>query len=371
MPVHEQGFGVQHGRAVFKDERAGAQQFVVVGAGGGGDQARVAACGGHELDLHAAQGGVGESGQGFFGGHEVGRGQPDAVARQADGVDDGAVDGFAVVVGAAGGNLHGHVGQGACFGMAFGAALGRQHVAGQGVAAGVGPVLQEQVLQPAHGRAVQAQVGVAPGGGAACALVFGVGDVDAAQQADLAVANHHLAVGAQVHQGAKAVEPGGVKQRHLPAGVQQLAQRGAAAAVQGEGADGVHQQAHGHALAGALCQRAQHGLAGVVGREDVVLQMDVAARLRDGLQERIQRGRAAAQQLHVVAGGHGQAAAALDQPRVLHGPHRRLGALRQQGLPLALRKHAGALVPAAQALALNAPGAKPGVNGQSHQRHQA
>ena len=243
----------------------------------------------------------------------------------------------------------------------------------RGFAAGVGPVLQENVLEPAHGGAAQLQVRVAPGPLAADVFVFFVGDIDAANEAHAPVAHHELAVGAQIDQRPEAVQPRGVKQRQFAACGQQLLQRLAAAAagVERKRAYGIDQQAHGHAFARLGRQGAQHGLAGFVGPEDVVLQMNVRARLPNGLQQRLQRLAAAAQQARAVAGGHGQAAAALDQPRVLQGPGGRLGLLAAQRLPVVLRKQAGAVMPALEPLALHALRAKVGIHGQAHNGREA
>ena len=99
--------------------------------------------------------------------------------------------------------------------------------------------------------------------------------------------------------------------------------------------------------------------------------MNVRARLPDGLQQRLQRLAAAAQQARAVAGGHGQAAAALNQPRVLQGPGGRLGLLAAQRQPVVLRKQAGAVMPALEPLALHALRAKVGIHGQAHNGREA
>ncbi len=78
-------------------------------------------------------------------------------------------------------------------------------------AAGVHPIVQENVLQPAYCCALQAHMGVAVGGAGKQVLVFGVADVDATRKAYCAIAHDDFAVGAQIDQRAPAVEPSGVK----------------------------------------------------------------------------------------------------------------------------------------------------------------
>ncbi len=82
-------------------------------------------------------------------------------------------------------------------------------------AGGVGPVFEEGGLQPAHRAALDAQVHVVVGVGVG-ALVFLVGDVHAAREADATVAHNDLAVGAVVgHRAQAAADLGVVEQRDL------------------------------------------------------------------------------------------------------------------------------------------------------------
>ena len=354
---------MQHAAAVFEHQHAGGLQLGVVGARGGADDARVAALGHHQLDLHPAQRGVGQRHQRRLGGHEVGRGQPDALARQVQRVDHRAVHAFHVGVGPGGDDLDR---------QAAGRLLGQQVrvVAGRATF-GVVPVLEEHILQPAHGAATDQQVGVAVGVVRAHLLVLVVGQVDAADEARVAVDHHDLAVGAQVDQRAQAVQPSRVEHRQLAARGAQLVQQRAAVARQQPGrADGVHQQPHLHAGAGALGQRLQQAGAGAVRFEDVVLQVDVAARLRHLAQQRLQRGAAAGQQLHAVRARRCDAAGGLDQPGVLARPQRRRrlpGAERRQ---IGLRHQHRLLVPALEALAPHPARAEVVVDHQPQHRHQ-
>ena len=128
---------------------------------------------------------------------------------------------------------------------------------GAGFAGGVGPVFEEGGLQPAHRAALDAQVHVVVGVGPR-ARVFLVGDVDAAGEADAAVAHHDLAVGAVVgHRPQAPADARVVEQRDLDAGRMHRRHELAADAL---GAQRIEQQAHGDAGARALDQQvAQRG----------------------------------------------------------------------------------------------------------------
>ena len=96
--VHHHGFGVQHAALVLKDAHASCQQLIEVRARRCADQARVAALWHQHAHIHPPQCGIGQGQHGRFGGHEVGRGQPQALVGSVDGCNLHAVDGFQRVV---------------------------------------------------------------------------------------------------------------------------------------------------------------------------------------------------------------------------------------------------------------------------------
>ena len=69
------------------------------------------------------------------------------------------------------------------------------------LAAGIRPVFQKQVLQPANGRAFHAQVCIPVSRLRKQALVFFIGDIGSAGKSHPSIANHNLAVGTQIQHG--------------------------------------------------------------------------------------------------------------------------------------------------------------------------
>ena len=363
--VHHQGLGVQHARLVLVDAHAAADQLVVVGARGRRDQGRVRTARHQQLHIDTAQRGIGECGQRGLGGHEVRRGQPDTFLGRVDGRQMRAVDGLQAVVGAGGDDLHGQ--------RAFGS-IGQQQVYVFGFVLGVlfqriGPVFQEDGLQPVDHGAFQAQMDIVVGIDHDARVLF-IGNVDTAREANLAIAHQNLAVGAEVDDRAQApADLGAMEHRDLGA---RLFQRLQKAPAQLLGAQRIEQQAHLYACAGPLYQQVAQGRAGLVRLEDVVLQVDVVARRIHRLDDGVEGGSAAHQQPQVCGRAHGKVAGGRHQPRDL------VQALRAARHALAQALHAGshtrclARTQPLDALALEPLRAEEVVNGQpahGDQRH--
>lgn len=331
---------MQHARLVFPDLDSRRNQLVEVGARGRAHNGRIAAPRHQQAHIHAAQRRAGERHHGGLAGHEVRRGEPGPLARRMDRLHVHAVDGFQHVVGAAGHDLHGNV---------AGLDL-RQHGAHQVVdvaqvfAGGIGPVLQEGGLQPAHRAALDTQVDVMVGVGPG-ALVFLVGDVDAAGETHAAVAHHDLAVGAVVgHRAQAAADARVVEERNLHARGMQRRHELAADAL---GAQRVEQQAHRHALPCALHQQVAQRGADPVRLEDVVLEVNVVARRAHRVEDGVEGARAAREQRHARRAGNRQPAGRGAQPRHLLQRRRRVLRRIAQARQVGLGVRAG---PAAQAL---------------------
>ena len=281
-----------------------------------------------------------------------------------DGCNVRAVDGLHVAVRARGHDLH-HL-------VAIGQ-LGQQGlpVAGFGLARivqRIGPVLEEHRLQPVDHRPLQPHVHVVVGIGLD-AFVLLVGDVHAAGVADAPVDHHDLAVAAEIDDRPHAPpQARGVEQRHLAAsGFQQRVMP----PRQALGTQGIHQQAHGHAFARLLTQRRDQAQPGPVGLENVVLQMDVLARLAHGRQDAVEGGGAAHQQLDPVGGADGEIRGRGHQ---LDHLVQALGGLRHLLLePRHAAAHArtAAAAQAPQTLALEPPWAQEVIDHQpQHRNHR-
>ena len=149
--------------------------------------------------------------------------------------------------------------------------------------------------------------------------VFFVGDVDATDKTHTPVAHHDLAVGAVVdHRAQASANAGVVKPRHLYAS---LCQRVHERAPQALRTQRVHQEPHLHPLAGFLDQQQLQLGAGVVGLEDVVLQMHMMPRLADRLKNCIEGALATNQQAQVGGGGDRDTAGRVAQPgQLCHVP---------------------------------------------------
>jgi len=152
-------------------------------------------------------------------------------------------------------------------------------VASEIVSRGEYPVLHERGLQAVNGRTHHANVGIPPGRFALGANTVIVGDVHPAGEADPPVDDRDLAVGTEVQDSppeAKKTYP--VEEADVDARVAHPAHAGMS---QPRG-DRVHQEAHLDARARPLLQRLHDPQAGRVISEDVVLEMDMVTRSRDG-----------------------------------------------------------------------------------------
>ncbi len=141
------------------------------------------------------------------------------------------------------------------------------------LAGGVDPILDEDQLQAAHHVAPQPHVQVAIRI-RADALIFLIGDVDAAGEGLQAIDDDELAVRAQVQPGPleRFEQLSRVEPDDFGACIQQRLQE---ALADGRRADRIEQQAHAHAGGRTLGQRIAQRGAGVVRIEDVVLKVQV------------------------------------------------------------------------------------------------
>jgi hypothetical protein len=200
------------------------------------------------------------------------------------------------------------------------------------------------------------------------ALVFLVGDVDAAGEAHAAVAHHDLAVGAVVgHRSQSAADLGVVEQRHLHA---RLVHRRHELAPDALGAQRVDQQAHGHALPRALDQQVAQRGADPVGLEDVVLEVDVVLRRANGIEDGVEGARAAREQLDVDRARHRQPAGRGAQPR--HLLQRRWRALRHvaQACDVGLGEGAGTAAQPLETLLAQALRAQEVIDDEARERQE-
>jgi len=229
---------------------------------------------------------------------------------------------------------------------------------------GPGPVLGEGQLHQRHRRALQAQVGVAPGAETLASPHVLVADVQAPDKGHLPVHDHDLAVIAEVQLETVAPALGGAEGVDLDAGRAQLRE---IAPGQGMAADLVVEQVDAHALPGLGQQVRLQLPADVVVVDDEELDQDVALGRVHGCEDGLEGGLAADQQAGLVARGERRASQAFEHAEAGGAGPVRGGHVRPVPgqVPLQGRELGGAREPR-PAVAQEAAAAEDPVEGHGH-----